>query len=63
MTDKRKRGRTTMTDEAGNLDSMIAALEVEIERLLEKIAILEAELRVAYRLPAAIDRAFGEEKS
>ena len=30
----------------------------EIERLQEQVAILEAELRVAYEMPEAINRAF-----
>ena len=35
--------------------------EADNERLRARVAILEAELRVAYQLPNAIDRAFEQE--
>jgi hypothetical protein len=37
---------------------LLARAADEIERLQERIAILEAELRVAYKLPDAIDHSF-----
>lgn len=42
-------------------DRTISELSREIERLREKVAILEAELRVAYKLPAEVDRRMSEQ--
>ena len=41
-------------------DAEIARLTADRDRLRERVAILEAELRVAYKLPAAINKAIDE---
>ena len=54
-------GRTNGTDLRWAVTAVHVEAAEEIERLRERVAILEAELRVAYQLPNAIDRAFEQE--